>query len=321
MTSEIPRLPEAATIGTAFDEIKKKASDWETIYYLYVVDDANHLRGVVTARQLLANVARPDRLICDLMERDVISVDADDDQEQVAARVAQYDLHAIPVVDREHHLLGIITHDDIIDVVREEAVEDAHRIAGVEPLDEGYLDIHILKLVRHRGVWLTILFFTGLLTAFALQTFQNELQKVLWLAWFIPLIVSTGGNSGNQSASLVITALALGDVRISDWWRIVRREVIVGLLLGGFLAVISYLITLLLTREPYSGLVVPVTILLVVVCGTLVGSLLPLLFKRLGLDPALMSNPFVAGIIDIAGIIIYMVCAAGIVAELREGLG
>jgi magnesium transporter len=321
MTSEIPRLPETATIGTAFEEIKKKAADWETIYYLYVVDDANHLRGVVTARQLLANVGRPDRLISDLMERDVISVDADDDQEHVAARVAQYDLHAIPVVDHEHHLLGIITHDDVIDVVREEAVEDAHRIAGVEPLDEGYLDIHLLKLVRHRGVWLTILFFTGLLTAFALRTYEDRLEKVVWLAWFIPLIVSTGGNCGNQSASLVITALALGDVHLGDWWRIVRRELVVGLLLGGFLSVIAYLITLILTHEPVSGMVVPVTILLVVVCGTLVGSILPLVFKRLGLDPALMSNPFVAGIIDIAGIVIYMICAAGIVAELRAGLG
>jgi magnesium transporter len=230
-------------------------------------------------------------------------------------------LHAIPVVDHEHHLLGIITNDDIIDVVREEAVEDAHRIAGVEPLDEGYLEIHLLKLVRHRAVWLTILFFTGLLTAFALQTYQDRLEKVLWLAWFIPLIVSTGGNSGNQSASLVITALALGEVRISDWWRIVRRELVVGCLLGGFLAVISYIITLLLVGDPISGLVVPVTILLVVICGTLVGSLLPLLFKRLGLDPALMSNPFVAGIIDIAGIIIYMICAAAIVAELRGTVG
>jgi magnesium transporter len=168
-------------------------------------------------------------------------------------------------------------------------------------------------------LWLTILFFTGLLTAFALQIYQKQINEVPWLAWFIALIVSTGGNSGNQSATLVITALALGEVRPADWWRIVRRELVMGCLLGGFLAVNSYIIVLLFVpEEPISGLVLPVTILLVVVCGTLVGSLLPLLFKRLGLDPALMSNPFVAGIIDIAGIVIYMQCAAAIVVEVKR---
>lgn len=317
MTSEIPRLSEAATVGSAFEEIKKKATDWETIYYIYVVDEENHLRGVVTARQLLANVGRPERPIRDLMERDVLSVDVEDDQEVVAARVAQFDLHAIPVVDHEHHLLGIITHDDIIDVVRQEATEDVHRIGGVEPLGEGYLNVHWLKLARHRGLWLTILFFAAMLTAFALRRYEAELEHVPWLAWFIPLLISSGGNSGSQSATLVITALTVGDVHLGDWWRVVRRELVMGGCLGGFLAAISYVVALILVDDPFSALVVPITVLLVVVCGTLAGATLPLLFKRLGLDPAMMSNPFVAGIIDIAGIIIYMQCAAAIVVELR----
>ena len=317
MTSEIPRLTETATVGDTFEEIKKKAADWETIYYLYVVDEENHLRGVVAARQLLANVGRPERSISDLMERDVLSVDVDEDQERVADRVAQYDLHAIPVVDREHHLLGIITHDDIIDVVREEATEDAHRIGAVEPLGEGYLDVHWFKLVRHRGLWLTILFFAALLTAFALRTYEEQLGRVVWLAWFIPLIISSGGNSGSQSATLVITGLTTGEVRLTDWWRIVRRELLMGGCLGGFLAAIAYVVALVLVDDPISALVIPVTILLVVVCGTLSGATLPLIFKRLGLDPAMMSNPFVAGIIDIAGIVIYMQCAAALVIELR----
>lgn len=320
MTSDIPRLIETATVGDAFEEIKKKAADWETIYYLYVVDEENHLRGVVTARQLLANVGRPERSIADLMERDVLSVDVDDDQEQVASRVAQYNLHAIPVVDREHHLLGIITHDDVIDVVREEATEDAQRIGAVEPLGEGYLEVHWFKLVRHRGLWLTILFFAALLTAFALRTYEEQLESVVWLAWFIPLIISSGGNSGSQSATLVITAMTAGEVRLGDWLRVVRRELLMGGCLGGFLAVISYVVAVALVRDPFSAMVIPITILLVVVCGTLSGAALPLLFKRLGLDPAMMSNPFVAGIIDIAGIVIYMQCAAAIVVELRKAV-
>jgi magnesium transporter len=227
-------------------------------------------------------------------------------------------------VDDERRMLGIITHDDVIDVVREEATEDAHRIAGVDPLEESYLKTRLFTLTWKRGLWLTILFFAALITAFALRHFDNRLQEWVWLAWFLPLVISSGGNSGNQSATLIITALAVGDITLGDWWRVVSRELWMGLLLGGFLGLIGFFAALWLVPmdDPslfsagrlVAALTIPATLILVVVCGTLCGSLLPLLFQRLGLDPALMSNPFVAGIIDILGIVIYMNVAAGLLA-------
>jgi magnesium transporter len=203
-------------------------------------------------------------------------------------------------------MLGIVTHDDVIDVMREEAVEDAQRIAGVAPLEESYMRTSIFTLSWKRGMWLTILFFTALSTAFALQAYAHDIEAYAWLVLFIPLVISSGGNSGNQTATLVITALATGDVQLRDWFRVIRRELVMGLLLGGFLAMFGFLAALIVAGDMLSGGVVAVTLVLVVLAGTLAGSMLPLFFKRLGLDPALMSNPFVAGIVDILGIVIYM---------------
>jgi magnesium transporter len=289
------------------EEISRQAEEMETIYYLYVVDEEDHLRGLLSARQLVSHMGKPQTLIRDIMERDIVTVRVGDDQEEVAQKVARYDLLAIPVVDEEHRLVGIITHDDVLDVMVEEAVEDAHRAAGVEPLPESYLETRLLMLTWKRGIWLTILFFAALATAFALSRYHDVLEDIEWLVLFIPLVISTGGNSGNQSAALVITALSTGTISLRDWWRVVWRELAMGLLLGGFLGVIGYFSTVLLTGVDWvHALVVPLTLLLVVVCGTLSGSLLPLGFRRMGLDPALMSNPFVAGLIDVLGIVIYM---------------
>jgi magnesium transporter len=313
MTTNFARLSEDWTVGRALQEISRQAEEMETIYYLYVVDQEDHLRGLLSARQLVSHMGKPNTLIGDLMERDILTVKVGDDQEEVAQKVARYNLLAIPVVDDEYRLLGIITHDDVLDVMVEEAVEDAQRAAGVEPLGESYLETPVLRLTWKRGVWLTILFFAALLTAVALREYESELEKVTWLVLFIPLVVSTGGNSGNQSAALVITALSTGTITLGDWWRVMARELTMGLLLGGSLAVVGYLSTLWLTDATYlEAAVVPLTLLLVVICGTLTGSLLPLLFRRLGWDPALMSNPFVAGLIDVIGIIIYMSVAVAL---------
>jgi magnesium transporter len=306
MTTEFAKLGESLTVRRALEELGRQAEELETIYYLYVVDDEDHLRGVVSARQLVSAMTRPETTLKDLMEADVANVDALDDQEDVAAKVARYNLLAIPVVDQEHRMLGIITHDDVIDVMREEATEDAHRIAGVDPLEESYMRTHILTLSWKRGLWLTILFFAALLTAFALRHYETDIAVYTWLVLFIPLVISSGGNSGNQSATLIITALATGDIQLSDWLRVLRRELAMGVLLGGFLAVIGLIAALMLTGDLLSAAVIAITLILVVLCGTLAGSLLPLIFQRLGLDPALMSNPFVAGIVDILGIVIYM---------------
>ena len=306
MTTEFARLSEEITVRRALEEVSRQAEELETIYYLYVVDNEDHLRGLVSARQLVSSMGKPETLIGDIMERDLVTVNVTEDQEEVAQKVARFDLMAIPVVDDEYRLMGIITHDDVIDVVLEEAAEDAYRIAAVEPLERGYLETRLQTITWKRGIWLTILFFGALLTAVALDRFQEDLKIMPWLIVFIPLVISTGGNTGNQSATLVITALSTGKISLPDWWRVARRELAIGLLLGGFLGTIGYVCALFAAPSPMAATVIPLTILLVVLVGVFAGSLLPMLFRRLGLDPAMMSNAFVAGLIDVFGIIIYM---------------
>lgn len=330
MTTSFARLSEKRTARQAIDDLARQASQLETIYYLYVVDEEDHLRGVVSARQLVSAMVKPDTPVGELMERSVISVHAADDQEDVADVVAKYDLLAVPVVDQERRLVGIITHDDVIDVMREEAIEDVHMLAGISPLQDSYLDTSLFTLAWKRGMWLTVLFVAGLLTALALQTYDDARVTWPWLAIFIPLIVSTGGNSGSQSATLIITALTAGHVTGRDWVRVAVREILSGVMLGGLLALIGYgVATILLHQEASHGVnlpsptaaaaVVPVTLVLVVIFGTLCGAMLPLLFHRLGLDPALMSTPCVAGIIDIVGIVLYMNVAIHLLAFIATG--
>jgi len=318
MTTEFAELSENLSVKEAIEEIGRQARELETISYLYIVDDdqSDQLRGVISARQLISAVARPEMTLAQLMERDLVTVNVLDDQEEIANKVAHFDLLAIPVIDDDRRMLGIITHDDIIDVFREEATEDAHRIAGVDPLEQSYLETGIFTLTWKRGVWLIVLFVGALLTAFALTYYdEHHLKMWSWLVVFIPLVISSGGNSGNQSATLIITAMATGDVTLSDWYQVIRRELFVGLLLGCGLGAIGFMSALAMSYSLRESAVLPITLLLVVVSGTLLGAALPLIFKRLGLDPALMSNPFVAGIIDILGIVIYMSVAAWLLSS------
>ena len=194
MTTEIAKLSESLTIREALNEIGRQSETYETIYYLYIVDEEDHLRGLVSARQLLTGMKQPETLLHQVMETNLVTVDVLDDQEDVANQVAKMDLLAIPVVDNQHKLLGIITHDDVIDVVQEEATEDAHRIGAVDPLDESYLRTSVFTLTWKRGIWLAILFFFALLTAIAVREYETEIEKWVWLALFIPLIISSGGN-------------------------------------------------------------------------------------------------------------------------------
>ena len=229
------------------------------------------------------------------METDLVTANVDEDQEDVANKVARLDLLAIPVVDDRHIMLGIITHDDVIDVVREEATEDAHRIAAVDPLDETYLRTSIFTLSWKRGMWLAILFFFALLTAFALDKYERVLNMYSWLVFFIPLVISSGGNSGSQSATLIITALSRGHISLSDWGKIVTRELAMGLLLGAGLALMGYAVSFFFDlgeENTYAMMVLPLTLLLVVVSGTMTGSVLPLVFERLGWRPCHDEQPF-----------------------------
>ena len=306
MTTEVAMLTPELTARQALEELGRQASELETIYYLYVVDENRLLLGIVSARQLVSSLGNAAKTLGEMMESDVVVATTTENQEEVAQKVEKYNLLAIPVVDSGRHLVGIITHDDVIDVVREELAEDAQRIAAVEPLEEAYLRIGLMTLSWKRGLWLTILFFAALLTAFALFHYDQELAQYDWLVWFIPLIISAGGNSGSQSATLVITAMTSGEVQFKDWPRVMHREIIVSLMLGGFLALIGYAVAYFLAPSPFDALVIPLTLVLVIFCGSFCGGALPIIFKRLGLDPAMMSNPFVAGIVDILGIVIYI---------------
>ena len=309
MTTEVAKLSEELTVREALDEVVHQAEQLETIYYIYVVDETDHLRGLVSGRRLISTLGKPNTKLKDIMDSDLVTVRADDDQEEVAHKVARYDLLAIPVVDEEYRMLGIITHDDIIDVVREEATEDFHRMAGVAPLEHSYLNTSILTMSWKRGMWLVILFFAALITTFALQRYEEKFQSWPWLIMFIPLVTSSGGNSGNQASTLVIAALTAGHLKVEDWAKVVRREILTGLVLGGSLALCGAVSAAVISSDVSTirtALIMPFTLVSVVVCGSVMGSTLPLLFKRMGLDPALMSSPFVAGLSDILGIMIYM---------------
>ncbi|MEO8268965.1 MAG: magnesium transporter [Aureliella sp.] len=306
MTTEAACLDEKLTVRQALETLSRQAERLETIYYIYVVDDTNHLRGVVSTRMLVSSFGKPERTIADLMDTDILTVDAGEDQRVVARIVAKYDLLAIPVVDAQRHMLGIITHDDVMDVFMEEATEDVQRIAAVEPLKDSYMRTPILTLTWKRGMWLGILFFAGMLTALALRNYELEFEQFGWLVWFIPLVIGSGGNSGAQTSTLIIAGMATGDVKISNWAQIVTRELATGSLLGIFLATLSLAPALMLAPSVWAASIVPLTIFLVVLCGTFSGSILPLVSQRMGWDPALMSNPFVAGINDILGIMIYV---------------
>ena len=309
MTTEIARLTEDLTTHEALNEIARQIEDYETIYYLYVVDAEDRLRGIVSARQLLAGMRQSDIRLHDIMESDLVLAHVDEDQEDVADKVAKMDLLAIPVVDNQHKLLGIITHDDVIDVVREEATEDAHRIGAVDPLDQSYLRTSLLTLSWKRGIWLSFLFFFALITTIALDNYENVMDKWKWLMAFIPLVISSGGNSGSQSATLIITALSRKHVEVSDLAKVVVRELSVGLLLGGALAALGFIASLFIIPAGMAAsafFIIPLTLLAVVICGTLIGSVLPIAFESIGWDPAIMSTPLVAGIVDIIGIVIYV---------------
>ncbi len=316
MTTEVARLPESLTVRGALEELSRIAENLETIYYIYIVDENNHLRGAVSARRLVTHLNKPKMPITELMERNLVTVEATDDQEAVAAKVADYDFLASPVVDHEQHLVGIITHDDVIDVLQREATEDAYLAGAVGPIEEGYLSIPWFEFTRHRAPWLAILFGGAIMTIFALKSYNETIDQVAWLVLFLPLIVSCGGNSGSQSATLIIRALTTKEITPASWWAVVWRELLIGVALGLFLGAIGYAIGCFVAPSFAAALIIPITLILVVTCGTMVGSLLPLLFARLGWDPALMSAPFVTVIIDILGIVVYMNVALLMLREL-----
>ncbi len=303
------------TIQQALEQIRKKGRDAETIDVIYVVDERWHLLDDLRLRQIL--LADPEAFVESLMNWKFVALRAADDREEAVRTMAQYDRVALPVVDSEGVLLGIVTIDDVLDVAEEEATEDIQKMGGMEALDAPYLETPFLEMVRKRAGWLLVLFLGQMLTATAMRHFEFEIARAVVLALFIPLIISSGGNSGSQAASLIIRAMALQEIRLRDWWRVMRREVAVGVFLGSILGSVALAGVLLRPgREelygPYFflvGLTVAASLVGVVLLGTLAGSMLPFLLRRLGFDPAVSSSPFVATLVDVTGILLYFTIA------------
>ncbi len=303
MTTEYASVPADITVGEAIQRLRRIAPDKETIYYVYITDTGRHLLGYTTLRELV--LARPEQNIMEVTRQPLISMSVDSDQEDVARTIQRYDFLALPIVDAENRLVGIVTYDDVIDVIEEEATEDVQRMGAVEPLDMPYLRAGFWQLAWRRGAWLMLLFLGELFTGTALRHYQATLENVLSLVFFLPVIISAGGNSGSQSATLIIRSLAVGDVRLRDWARILWRETGMGLSLGLFLGSIGYVRALMWGSGHIMAAVVALSLVAIVLAGSLVGSLLPLLFKVCRLDPGVASSPFVSSLIDVVGIVVY----------------
>jgi magnesium transporter len=299
------------SIPQVFETIRKYGKDSETINVIYVIDEHGHLLDDLRIRDII--LASPDKNVSDLMDERVIALQAEDDQETANDAFKMNNRVALPVVSKSNQLLGIVTIDDVLWVANEEFSEDMQKMGGTEALDEPYIETPIFKLFKKRVVWLIILFFGELMTISAMQSYQDEIAKVVILATFIPLIISSGGNSGSQASTLIIQAMALGEISIADWWRIMRREIISGLLLGISLCLIAFSVIFIWQNftdtfgdhAQLIGLTVGCSLIGIVLWGTLMGSMLPLLLKKFGADPAASSTPFVATLVDVTGLLIY----------------
>ncbi len=313
MTPDYVRVRMEWTASQAIEHIRKYGRDAETINWVFVVGDRLRLLDELPIRRLL--LAEPDATIESLCDGRFVSLNITDDREEAVHVMAKYDRTALPVLDKTGSLLGIVTFDDVADVAEEEATEDIHKLGGMEALDAPYMQTGLLDMIRKRGGWLCVLFVMQVLTIGVIDHFQDSLTTALVLIVFIPLIISSGGNTGTQAASLLIRALALGEVAPRDWTRVMRRELMVGLVLGVMLGVLAWLLVLTLNmlgiaNTPHASLVglsVGLSVLSIVVWGVLLGSVFPLLLERLGLDPAAISSPLVATLMDVSGLVIYFV--------------
>lgn len=317
MTPDYVSIRQDWPMSRVLEHLRRVGRDMETLNILYVVDDRGMLLDDILLREVV--IADPDRKVADLMDHHVASLKVADDQEVAIGEFKKHDRSTLPVIDSSGRLVGIVTVDDVLDLAEEEETEDVQKMAAVERLDAPYLDVHLLTMVRKRGLWLAVLFLGELLTASAMAHYEHDLAKALVLMVFVPLIISSGGNSGSQASTLVIRAMAVGEVSLRDTWRVFRREVAGGLLLGGILGVLG-LVRVSVWQwmgwndftafYPWVGLTVAVSLVGVVMLGTLAGSMLPMLLRWLRLDPATISAPFVATLVDVSGLIIYFTVAS-----------
>ncbi|MBY0534484.1 MAG: magnesium transporter [Chitinophagaceae bacterium] len=300
------------TVAEVLEHIRTVGKNSETIDVVYVVNDKGQFIDDIRIREII--LASPEKLVIDIIDHRFITLHVNDDQEVANQTFKMNNRVALPVIDDKNILLGIVTIDDVLWVANEEFSEDMQKIGGTEALDEPYLEMPLLKLFKKRVVWLIVLFLGEMLTATAMGYFEDEIAKAVVLALFVPLIISSGGNSGSQASTLIIQAMAVGEISVADWWRVLRREIIQGLLLGTVLGAIGFIRIMVWSNifphvyGPHYlmvGITVALSLLGVVLWGTLSGSMLPMLLKRLGADPAVSSAPFVATMVDVTGLIIY----------------
>nr|WP_295875273.1 magnesium transporter [uncultured Chitinophaga sp.] len=311
MTPDYIAVREEWTVKQVLDYIREHGKDSETIDVIYVIDERGQLLDDFRIREFL--LVAPDTVVHTLMDDRFVSLQANDDQEEAVQVFRMENRVALPVVDDNGILLGIVTIDDILWIANEEHTENIQKIGGTEALDEPYLDMPLLKLVKKRVGWLVVLFIGEMLTATAMGFFEDEIAKAVVLALFVPLIISSGGNSGSQASTLIIQAMALGEISINDWWRVMRREIVSGLLLGSVLGCIGFIRILLWNSLFHTygehtvliGMTVGISLVGVVLWGTLSGSMLPIILKKAGADPATSSAPFVATLVDVTGLLIY----------------
>ena len=320
MTTGFVAISPDLLAGHAIAEVRRmmRAEHLEVIYYLYVVA-YERLVGVLSLRDLI--MADADQPVSDVMTTNVVRVGPSDDQEEVARAMAKYDLSAMPVVDENGSLLGVVTIDDVVDVMVEEATEDAQKAGAVVPIEASYFQTRFVAFVKSRITWLVVLFIGELATATVMHSYEHQLAAVLDLVIFVPLIISSGGNSGSQSSSLLIRALALGEVTPKDWPRVLVREASIGISLGVMLGVVGFVRAFAGTSHSAGGpsalamgTIVALSVVAVVTLGTLVGSLMPLAIRRLGLDPAVSSTPFVASLVDVLGLVVYFSLARALLS-------
>jgi magnesium transporter len=317
MNPRFARLRPEMSVDEALGYLRKQARERvETVYYGYALDAQQRLLGAVSLRQLLR--APPSARVQDVMQRELVTVHEEVDQEKVGQLFSRHGLMAIPVVDAQGRMKGIVTVDDIVDVVQEEATEDIHKVGGLEALEKPYFETGLGQMLRKRAGWLTVLFVGEMLTATAMSHFEEEIARAVVLALFVPLIISSGGNSGSQASTLIIRAMALSEVRLRDWWRVMRREVAAGAALGlvlgaiGLVRISAWHLAFGAYGEHWLavGVTVALSLVGVVLWGTLSGSMLPFLLRRVGFDPASASAPFVATLVDVSGLVIYFSVAA-----------
>jgi len=311
MTPDYIAVQKDWTVREVIDHIREVGKDSETIDVIYVVDDKGVFIDDVRIREII--LANPDKKIEDVIDYRYIALNVNDDQEKASEAFKMNNRVALPVLDNNKVMLGIVTIDDVLWITQEEFSEDIQKIGGTEALDEPYLEMPLLKLFKKRIVWLVVLFLSEMLTTTAMSYFEDEIAKAVVLAIFIPLIISSGGNSGSQASTLIIQAMALGELTIADWWRVIRRELQSGLLLGAVLGIIGFTRVMLWNQIFHTygehGALIASTVGLalvgVVLWGTIAGSMLPIVLKKLGADPATSSAPFVATLVDVTGLVIY----------------